>query len=621
MISRIPLRIVVRAPFVTRSSDSGEVGIDLPIARDATGKFMIAKSHIIGKLGAAMRELCDLLDDDPLAKDLSRDIDDLFGSGGKGRSEEDMAVDDKKSSGREARRAVSASDFVMTTEIKSSGTRTRIAIDNVRGIVMDGMMQVIEQPFPAGQELEFIGELRVTGKKNTDRENRILKAMQFITQMGALRSVGYGQIIRVESRERVTEQLKPSAPESATRLLARLKFEDVFCAGEARNAPNTYTSADYVPGGVIKGAIAQQMLASVGKFGFLDEDANQKEFSGELAVLAREFGKIRILHAQPVATVANQRPRRAVPLSLAAIEDANGDPLFVDLAYMDNPRAPALIDGKVPINSFDWKDPVREAAKKILGIEDGPKHVLRVRTQVSDTTKAAMTSRLFGVEYTRGDAHHFLAEIDLSACAEPDVVARGLQTVLAEGLAGIGRGGAYAEVSLENLADAPRPQTAKRVVAVLQSAALLRDPSRPAVNLHEVYADAFAELHLPESIELKAAFVNERLAGGGFFRNRMTKGARYAPWLLTEAGSTFVFESKDDAEIDVSTLFPQGLGVPKTVLLHHGLESEDKIYRFCPYLPQNGYGELSIGPTATQEGRIIGTYGFTRRDAVNSLKV
>jgi hypothetical protein len=621
MITDLPLRLVVLAPFVTRSSDSGVVGVDLPLARtapqmknagdtnkaekngdviDQPGKIMIPGSHVIGKLGAAMRELCALLGDDPLGEAFARDIKALR-IGGDGKP---LDIEDRASDGREDRRALTASDFVLATAEGHTGSRTRIAIDTVRSTVLDGMLQVVEQPFATGQRLEFKGHLRVVGPLDDERRRRLLKALQFVTQMGALRTIGYGQLVEVVvdgkagATANVASAAKPPAAVNGNRLVVRLRFEDVFCTGEARNSPNTYSSAEYVPGGVIKGAIARQMLANIGRKGFLNDEHNAGAFSGDLELLSLNFERMRVRHAQPTAQGAKARPFRAIPDSLAVIDGDDGKPIILDLAGLNDPGAAVLVNGKVPVGPFDWKREHWAAANALLSIQDGPGRVLRVRTQISDDARAAMTSRLFGVEYTRGDTHDFLAEIDLSLCDdEPARIISGLQKVVANGLGGIGRGGAFARVALE---EAPANATSvmgSRVVAVLQSAALLRDPSRPAVDLRTAYADAFAELGLPKTIRLTAVFVRERLAGGGFFRSRLLKGGRaYAPWLLTEPGATFVFESVDGSPIDPATLFPNGLDVPKSVLIHHGIEDVRDLYQVCPYIPENGYGDLVIDP-------------------------
>lgn len=593
MITTLPIRLVLRAPFVTRSSDSGDVGVDLPLARAANGTVMIPGSHVIGKLAAAWRELCELLGDDPAGEQLRKDLVTLFGS----KDINSTGPEELQSDGREARRRLTASDFRLISQKGQARTRTRIAIDNVRATVLDGMLQVIEQPFATAEELVFEGKLRVVGGASEAQGNSVIKALQFVTQMGALRTAGYGEVVDATSHNMQHAQPRSEPIEGTKRVLARLRFEDVFCAGEARNSPNTYVSADHVPGGVIKGAIARQMLASVGRSGFLDDPANRKMFDGNLLALAEVFSQIRVRHAQPVAKGDSNRPFRFIPDSLAAIGDGAGDPVIVDLAGLDDPAAPVLIDGQTPVAPFDWKNAQWDKANALLGVRDGPGRVLRVRTQVSDDTRAAMASRLFGVEYTRGDTHDFLAEIDFSACIAPEAAIRGLETVVVDGLAGIGRGGAFAEVNLSPLLTGHGATPKKRIVAVLQSAALLRDPSRPAVDLRQAYADAFAELGLPPNIELKAIFVREKLAGGSFFRARLARRERaYAPWLLTEPGATFVFESTHGKTIDPSLLFPHGLAVPPSVLNHHGIDDLDDLYRVCPYLPQNGYGDLVIDP-------------------------
>ena len=256
-----------------------------------------------------------------------------------------------------------------------------------------------------------------------------------------------------------------------------------------------------------------------------------------------------------------------------------------------------MIDGQVPLAPFDWKQKHFDAALALMGVGEGPSRVLRIRTQISEDNRAAMTSRLFGVEYTRGDQHDFLAEVDLSSCPDPEATLRGLEEVLTNGLGGIGRGGAYAKASLEPGCAAERPQVGQRVVAVLQSPALLRDPSDPSTGLLSAYANAFAELGLTESWRLISVFARERLAGGTFFRNRLAgAGGRYAPWLLTEPGATFVFECEDAQTFWPAEIFARGLQVPMTVKLHNGIESVPKLYRVCPYLPENGYGDLVVDP-------------------------
>ena len=305
MISIVPLRLIVLAPYASRASETGAIGVDFPLARDASGRVMIPNSLVIGKMADAMRELRDLLRGDPLEDEFKRDLAELFADDGKERSEEHDEVSD----GRDARRNLTASDFVLQTEERPSGMRTRIAIENATMTVQDGMLQVIEQPFAAGTELAFDGRLRVFGEISDARKARLRKALAFVTQVGALRSVGFGEIVRLEDGTAIDAEKRelPEAP--SNKVVLRLSFEDVFCAGEARNTPNTFSSADHVPGGVIKGAIARQMLAAKARSGFLDE-APEDLFDGDVGALAQSFSAVRVRHAQPVPRTQMHRPYR-----------------------------------------------------------------------------------------------------------------------------------------------------------------------------------------------------------------------------------------------------------------------------------------------------------------------
>ncbi len=174
---------------------------------------------------------------------------------------------------------------------------------------------------------------------------------------------------------------------------------------------------------------------------------------------------------------------------------------------------------------------------------------------------------------------------------------------MASGIAGIGRGGAYATAALTFALPADQvPPDLSRVVLVLQIAALLRTPGTAVLAMQPEYAAAFRSIGPPANWGLTAAFARERLAGGNFFLNRLATSGRYGPWLLTEPGATFVFDRIADGVDFPSRWLETGLPVPKAVLDFHGIANQSHLYRLCPYLPENGYGEVVAGfPTATGE--------------------
>lgn len=592
MITRLAVTLSIKAPYATRAGQIGGFGVDLPLARDGQGRLMLAGTHVIGKLAEAMRELVALLaetGETAARKDFEDDLKVLFATSAQGVGAEDAT-------GREGRRQITASDFICDDPGPArAATRTRIARDTATGTVAEGMYQVIEAPAAAGEPLRFDGHLRFFGALDTERRGRIEKALRFIPQVGGLRTIGFGEVAAVSVADAPALPAR-AVPPPADRLLLRLRFEDPFCAGEYRNTANTYVSAKHVPGGVIKGAIARQLLAASGLTGYLDEALKVGKLSGNLEALARAFGELRISHALPAPRGHCVRKPNALPESLVRVLDDNSQPLIFDLVGLPDPAKVFLINDQVPIALFDWKSGDRQAARSLFGLPELPRSELRIRTQIDPDRRAAMAGRLFGVEYTQTHHHDFLAHLDLPLNTSKDEESRilaGLEEVLAKGLAGIGRGGAFAAATLETTEPAPEIDDREtRVVLVLQSAALLRTRGQES-DLTTVYAAAFRQLGLPAGWRLKTVFVRERLAGGGFFLQRRASKP-YSPWLLTEPGSTFVFDRTSGSAGFPSVWLRGGLDVPGDVLGYYGL-SGAQTYREVPYLPQNGYGEVIAG--------------------------
>lgn len=401
MITRLPVTITITAPYATRAHTTGDFGIDLPLARDHRKRLILPGSHVLGKLVEATRELSELL---PGAEGngYREDLETLHAASSQ-TSDADRKAGADRTTGREARRNLGASDFVLAKSAEDgSGARTRIARDNVTGTVAEGMMQVIEQPFAAGTELAFKGELRMIGALDKVQIARLTRALQFVTQFGGMRTVGFGVAAKIEVGEPEDVPTAARLPKDSRRLQLRLCFKDAFCAGEARNTANTYVSAGYVPGGVIKGAIARQVLAAAGLSGVL-EPAIRGKLPAGLQPLADGFEALVIRHAVPVAQGSADRGL-PLPDSLAAVEGADKITI-VDLAGLERPQEACLIGGQMPLGRFDWKDKHHTACKALFPKAEAPTKELRVRTQIDRDYRAAKANRLFGIEYTLSLIH------------------------------------------------------------------------------------------------------------------------------------------------------------------------------------------------------------------------
>lgn len=600
MIASYTLALTVRAPILSRSNAIGLFGIDAPIARLPDGRPYLPGTLVIGRLAEALRHLGEMQKAAGVTPTCHEDLRRFFGWTGGDK-------DGDAERGRERRRRIFSGDLVaddsgaVDDETLINSVRTRVAIDDAAGTVLEGAIQAIESPWPVGTQVDFRGALHILGTENeiACATPRLEKALAWISQWGALRGQGYGTAVAaVLERAVVAEKTAASTDDSVVpkRFLMVLDLKDPYCVGDRRIAANLYESGEAIPGGVIKGATAAQIRAgsaAAGTFKLSDADFLGDE---DLAVLAAEFDNVLIRHAAPIKRGQPiGRPFMPVPLSLAF----GDNDVLVDAARLNEPGEAFLIDGTAPTFAPDWKPKQTTAVEELIGRTRVPEE-LRVRTKIDDERRAADSGNLFAINYRRPDGHVFVAEVELSSVAEKHraAVTRGLQRATADGLAGIGRGGAYATVEFPRkkvLDPAAELPTDGRVVLILRTHALLRRPDPDLRgDVTDAYREAFSALASGKAPNLLAVFVGERLAGAEFLANRLRDRDRYAPFLLTEAGSVFVFEIDGSTRKTVKDWLRGGLRVPAEALAAYGLQNDPGLWQYCPYLPQNGYGEIAI---------------------------
>ncbi len=118
-------------------------------------------------------------------------------------------------------------------------------------------------------------------------------------------------------------------------------------------------------------------------------------------------------------------------------------------------------------------------------------------------------------------------------------------------------------------------------------------PKSGALNASETqacYAAAWEALS-DGSLELSHAFADQFLAGGNALARRYQKGKAYDPWLLTSAGSVFVFTVKCPAKAEqkIKTWLTRGLDLPTWAETRFG-----KDWNSNPYRTENGFGEIAV---------------------------
>ena len=577
MIATFELALTLKAPILTRSTAIGGFGIDAPAARTSDGRFYLPGTLVLGKIRHALGQLKNVAAAAGQSNVFDPDMDAWFGGGEDGRDE------DAK------RRRIFVGDLIADDTGQAKATRTRIAIDPIREAASEGALQVLECPWHPGTDVVFRGKVRLRGPSSDIDAfaQQVKKALQWTTQFGGLRSIGFGETVEVALNPRSPAEAAVQPKLESDRMRLALWFDEPFCIVGARSSKNYYRSDDVVPGGVVKGALSTQIGDSGRDYHSLAKNLATLHFGHCFpAALADPDERTHLAdtwHADGFSWLT--RPSQA-PASLV---ETHGD--IADVAFIDGP---VLIDDQAPAFMVDWK---QSAFSKLTGLTKwvAPGRALRVRTAIDPTELRALSGALFAYDMVETDLHIWVGDIDLGAvpASERQAVREELCEALSSGLTGIGRSAAFADV----LFDAPTAGATNPVVELegdiaavtLQTPTLLR-------GSNQNYEEAFDAL-TNGAMELVRGFWRERLSGADFMANRYFRGRRYQPFLLTEPGSVFVLklreQEKAEAWLKDALRFGVPLSDPVRSTYEFGAAPEAELWQMCPYLRQNGYGEIS----------------------------
>jgi RAMP superfamily len=627
---RVQLTLV--GPILTQSTSAGRMGLDAVMARTAVGRPYLPYSQVRGKLRQALEELADR----------------------NGRPEQQAIADlvpfwfgprRVRSDADHERGALNFSDFVHPVPKDDSSTRTRIRIDQDTGAAQEKMMMVLDSPFQVGETASFVGEIRCFCGSIKEAENTVkfvLAGLRWIRQIGAERTIGFGRVQSVEPLDLTITELEAqpksaqadiqkcfdaacgttsppqkvsyhwcstvTTPAQTTRFLLRLRPKGPFCLGGVRRGDNLFDSEEIIPGGAILGTLATMWRQTSG----LSATQHQVEPTvGKWNKLAENFAKLVITHAFPCKRGLNSRPC-AIPLSLAAAEpwhDDNPNKLY-DVALCSRPRLiPEADTNRPPVFQPDWKTHVvGKTAKTAFGWTDLPSE-LRVRTAIDAGTLKAADEQLFAYKMVLPDEHEWLAYLDLFnvAASEQHAVLVELKQLLAAGLGPIGKTKMNAEVSIEPVSNVqpkwvsdPAPLPAGGWVVTLQTPSVLckADDLQDSTGdgLFQGYQSTWNALS-GGALRLRHFFARQLLSAPRFAGRlpRNTSG-QYYPFVLTDAGSTFVLDATGDKKVAQSMIeewLERGVPVRQDLL---GGSAADADWQRCPYLNRHGYGEISVNP-------------------------
>jgi len=583
------ITLALKGPVLTKSTNPASFGLDAVVARDFhTNRPMLPGTLIEGRVREALYQI----------GETSR-LDELFGQ---------ETFDD--SSNEPVRGRLMVDDLLSTTDGSPNQSTSRTALDSVMGSAKGEALRVIETPFRPGEPVEFTGLARVfcTDDREAEEIARLLRlGLAWQVQFGAQRTTGFGRSETVAVKPvRAPDRQLPEFSTTPVALDLAVHPQGPLCIARHKIGDNLFESDDIIPGNMLAGAIMQTAKA--------------------LDVPIPEFDSIRFRHAFP--TQASRRPR-ALPLSTVRA----GKKLLYDIA---NQRDPVLLKDEngqfvAPTFPVDWKE--HGDALKQLDWASSARE-LRVRTAIdsvkrtADHGKTGNEGALFAWEMV----HPFAADaaktaitwrtrIDLSKVTNAKATAEALAKVLVW-LGFVSKTKAFCEVLVKPVLKAeetPELKTEEPLFLVLHTSALLADPrfqdvrdvprhgALTAAEMLTLYRNVWSELS-GDSLVLRHHFAQQHLAGGNhlyhYFQSKRKPNLPYDPWLLTDAGSVFVFTVRDAAKAreKLTTWLAGGLALPDWAKKRFG-----DGWKQNPYRPENGFGEVAVhaSPFAQPESRSI----------------
>lgn len=603
--SILHISLTLRGPLLTQSSSPGQLGLDVVVARNHNNQPYIPGTLVSGKLRQALEEIQDATKDQNKQGWFAPELENWLGQA----SENDFAKTKR----------LFFSDFVLDGDDPSTVTRYRIKTDPECGTVSKHQLVMIESPFVSGESYAFIGQVHFFSSQNTAEKiiQHLKVAIKWLSHLGALGSIGYGQVIKTEfiatrNFPLTTPQLHGLDPVPA-QVGISIQPDFPFCLAGKPSINNVFESERIISGAAIKGCIATTWNHS------LDRQSGHINTTDTDRIELREnFSKLRFSHAFP-SQVLNKRPIVA-PLSLVKIPK---ECTFYDVAQLNKP---CLIKKQPPDFAVDWKldDSYEDTVKTY---EDYPwPHIrfkdwgwgkleseLRVRTAIDRENLRSAKKELFAYEQIIPDNKCWYGELDLSQIEDGRtraIVFEQLKSLCGQGLIGLGKTKSPFQI---HFVDTIEPVFASNLnpidqnlwIITLQTDTLLGSPetldeASGAGELHTMYAKAWQEIS-GGKLSLLRYFARQRLSGGRQRQNIMQNcGNSYRPWLLTEAGSVFVLQAKDDALLEdingmIKLWFAQGLPITESAILWYRLgDNPLQYWQYTPFLPENGYGEIAV---------------------------
>ncbi len=585
---RIKVELTLKSPILTNTSGAIDFGVDAAMRRDRQERPAFPGSLIKGNLRHAWMEL-NKITGIPSVEFIKKWL-------GAGSSDARETPETGK---------ISFSEFwsdLKWPKGKHTEKLYRIAIDEITGAAATGALQVLDSPYNVGEEPVFTGHIDtfIESEEKTELERWIKKGLNFVPAIGALKTNGFGKILKAD----ITSSLLSEQPrvfdqslQSEIRLGLRIKPCRPFCFAKSRiGEGNHFETEHHIPGGAITAAIARRLGQAPGMWPMLVEYIDQLSFT----------------HATPVKEGSNKRPVM-LPLSLV---EANG--AFIDIA-MENKAD--LINDEAPLFLIDWKGVQFKRVHAFLNQMPNQKRLAalpthqEIRTAINPETGSAKENQLFSREEVIPDGFDWLANLSLSRIDEGErqKVIEQLHDLLQQPLTHLSKTKASANATLERCHTytcAEEDIITDRVLIYLQSPARLLPTgfhchgTNQGEQLKIAYNNAWKALS-ENSLSLSHLYAQQKLLGGGHWWKRFGQtSSDYHPELFTSEGS--VFALKIEKREQALPLLEQWRldGLPQLSDAPGG-----EHWKTNPWIAANGYGEIAINlriPRLEKEGATHG---------------
>jgi len=574
------LTLAVRSPFMFEGLVNDRLGLDSAFIRGQDGEPVIPAAQVKGVLRDALDHLA-------AATGLitAAEIDALFGSASASEADEQD---------RPSRGLVHFADLSMDAGFEPSSI-TRIAIDDVTGVVKTGHLQVVELAAPLGAVSSFRGTLVVHHRDGMDQariEKAISAAIKLIPAIGAYKSAGFGEVVSSScglSLKR-KEDLALTKSEGELRRILEVRFDRPILVDTVRQTDNTFFGATIVPGGAFKGALAERLAIS----GQNPEDPQN--------ALHDALSRLHVSHARPQAVVGEAAIEADLPIpqSLFYVK-ADGGYLVADAIAAPGPGRGMIFKGisKAPEQVASAKPEVVSDFRRALGLPTfDDKRLARThiginedadgsRLDLADRTFTAADEKLYSTSMvvTRGETWRMT--VDASRVESPELALKLLGAFSGE-MAGIGRTAAIASFTTAQ-AEPPVVPGGGVVDILLVSPAVLFDPiengGATERGLDTLYAEYFETMLEAKLVNF---FARPVFAGQYPAVRRRPYGKAYYPFVQTRPGAVFRLSLPTErARQALQDALQFGLPVP-------ALGGKRATWKTCPFVPENGYGQIHL---------------------------